>query len=94
MPRPDGTVSVFDTDKLQEQHVWAMAANVAQERNQNLHARADILSSSVLGQGLRVISDEPPPRHRNIVGWPPAEQKEEQKLLAMELAGAATLSVP
>jgi hypothetical protein len=94
MPRPDGAVSVFDTDKLNERQVWDVGTNVANDRNQSLHARADITNGRIVVHGLRVIRDEPPPRHRNIIGWPPAEQKEDQKLIAMELAAAAMLHLP
>jgi hypothetical protein len=94
MPRTDGAVSVFSIDNLNEGRVWAIGTNVANDRSQNLHARADIDSKSVIVHGLRVVPDEPPPRHRNIVGWPPLEQKEDQKLIAMELAAAARLLLP
>ena len=82
-------------DRLGEEVIWAIGHDVAVERNQNLHARADISSNAVTQRpGLRTIRDEPPPRHRNIVGWPPDEQKEERKLLAVELAVSATLHLP
>jgi hypothetical protein len=93
MPQPDGTVLVFSIDGLHEPHIWSIGANLTSE-GRNLHGRADIMSSSVIAHGLRIVSDEPPPRHRNIVGWPPAEQKEDRKLIALQLAASATLRLP
>jgi hypothetical protein len=94
MPQPDDTLSVFETEKLRDQGVWAIGADVASERKGNLHARADIPTSLVTVHKLRVVHDEPPRRHRNIVGWPPVDQKEDRKLIAMQLAASATLRVP
>jgi hypothetical protein len=94
MPPVDGKLSIFDTDGVEERTVWSIGQEIAIERDQTLYARGDISTSSATGQNLRVIPDEPPPRHRNIVGWPPADQKEDQKLIAMELAAVATLRVP
>lgn len=94
MPPVDGKLSIFDTDGVEERTVWSIGQEIAIERDQTLYARGDISTSSATGQNLRVIPDEPPPRHRNIVGWPPADQKEDQKLIAMELAAIATLRLP
>jgi hypothetical protein len=95
MPPADGRLSVFDTHRASESTIWRIGMSIATERNQNLHARADILSSAVSRQGsLRVVRDEPPFRHRNIIGWPPENQKEDRILIAMELAALATLRLP
>ncbi len=94
MPQPDNTLSVFATNRLNETRVWSIGANMANLRQQNLHARADIASSVITAHALHVVSDEPPPRHRNIIGWPPADQKEDRKLIAMELAASASLRLP
>jgi hypothetical protein len=93
MPQPDGTVSVFDINGLHDTNIWSIGAGLTSE-GRNLHARADIMSSSVIAHGLRIVSDEPPPRHRNIIGWPPAKQKEDRKLIALQLAASATLRLP
>lgn len=92
MPPEDGKLSIFDTEKLEDESVWRMGRDVAIGRS--LHARADILTTVVVAQGLNVVKDEPPPRHRNLDGWPPASQKEDRKLIAMELAAAALLRLP
>lgn len=92
MPPSDGKLSIFDTENLDENSIWRVGQNVAIDRT--LRARADIMTSVVEAQGLSLLKDEPPPRHRNLVGWPPSTQKEDQKLIAMELASAASLRLP
>lgn len=94
MPPVDGKLSIFDTDGAEERTVWSIGQEIAIERDKTLYARGDIITSSVTGQNLHVVKDEPPPRHRNIVGWPPVDQKEDQKLIAMELAAIARLRLP
>jgi hypothetical protein len=94
MPPLDCKLSIFDTEAVGEQSIWGIGQRVAIERNQTLYARGDIKTSSVIEQSLRVFRDQPPPRHRNIVGWPPADQKEDQMLIAMQLAAVATLRLP
>ena len=93
MPPPDLRLSVFDVHALVSDDIWQIGQEIAAIRTQNLHARADIQTSSATEHGLRVLMDEPPLRHRVIEGWP-ANQKEDQKLIAMQLAAKATLHVP
>jgi hypothetical protein len=93
MPPPDLKLSVFDIEALEVREIWHIGSEVAAVRSQTLHARADIQTSSASAQGLRVSVDEPPLRHRIIEGWP-ANQKEDQKLIAMQLAADAALHVP
>lgn len=92
MPPEDGKLSIFDTENLQDESVWSMGRDIAIDRT--LHARADITTGVAVAQGLNLVIDEPPPRHRNLDGWPPASQKEDRKLIAMELAAAALLRLP
>lgn len=92
MPSADGQLSVFDTENLKDESVWRIGRDVAIDRT--IHARADIATSAAVAQGLNLVRDEPPPRHRSLNGWPPASQKEDQKLIAMELAAAALLRLP
>lgn len=92
MPPSDGKLSIFDTEKLGDHSVWQIGRDVAIDRT--LRARADIVTSLAEGKGLTLLVDEPPPRHRNLTGWPPVTQKEDQKLIAMELAAVALLRLP
>jgi hypothetical protein len=86
LPPTDLNLSVFDTEQMRESEIWGLANRESAERNQTLYGRADVQAASVQKVGLRVVIAEPPPRHRHIQGWPPADQKEDQKGLAMELA--------
>ncbi len=92
MPPAEGKLSIFDTENLSDESVWRIGREIAIDRL--IHARADIATSLALAQGLNLVIDEPPPRHRNLDGWPPASQKEDRKLIAMELAAAALLRLP
>jgi hypothetical protein len=92
MPPADGKLSVFDTEHMEDESVWQIGREVAVDRT--TRARADIATSAAIARGLKLIVDEPPPRHRNLDGWPPANQKEDQKLIAMELAAVALLRLP
>jgi hypothetical protein len=87
-----GETSVFRTRGLAEAGIWAIGEDLSTQRNQQLHARGDLLTSDVLSLSLAVEPSEPPPRHANITGWP--HEKDLIKLRAMELAGKATLRLP
>lgn len=86
LPPTDLKLSVFDTEEMGEPDIWEMARRESEERDQTLYGRADVQTAGVHKVGLRVVLAEPPPRHRHIEGWPSADQKEDQKGLAMELA--------
>lgn len=90
MPAPNGETSVFRISNLSEGEIWEIGnCKVAQKRELPLLGRADILASCILDRNLKLIPDNNPPRHANIVGWP--SEKSEQKLIAMELAVNAQL---
>jgi hypothetical protein len=55
-------------------------------------ARGDIIVDHVRRVGLEVERSEPPPRHSNIVDWPP--EKHEVMSLCERLAAKATLVRP
>lgn len=90
LPATNGETSVFRTSKLTDKEIWATGdKEVAQKRNKSLLGRADISAVHAFNNKLKVIPDDTPPRHANITGWP--YEKSEQKLIAMELAGEASL---
>jgi len=91
MPSIDGEVSVYLIINLKEDQIWETGrVNVAVVLDKPLLGRADIITSSVLNQKLRVESDPAPhPRHANIIGWPP--DKGEQKEIALVLAAESQL---
>ena len=94
LPPRDNKLSVFGTNRLSEKSTWAIGRRIASVRKQNLHARADLAGDELAKHRLEAIRDEPPRRHRNIVGWPAHNQKDDIKLIAMELAAAAKLRLP
>lgn len=93
MPPPDLELSVFRISGLTESAIWTIGSQcVAQPANRTLHARADILVSSVVTIGLEITPDNQPKNHATVTGWP--EELSARQLLAMELAAAATLRLP
>ena len=93
LPPPELRLSVFRIERLAEDEIWRIGHEIDAGRSENLRARADFSSDEVIRIGLRAIRDEPPPRHANIVDWP-VDDKDGRKILAMELAGVASLAMP
>lgn len=90
MPAPNRETSIFRTSNLSDNEIWGIGGSeVAQKRGLPLLGRADISAFHVFDKELKVIPDNKPQRHANIIGWP--EEKSEQKLIAMELAENAQL---
>ena len=90
MPATSGETSVFRISSLLENEIWEIGnREVAQKRGLPLLGRADISAFHILDNKLKLIPDNNPPRHANIVGWPP--EKSEQILIAMVLAENAQL---
>jgi hypothetical protein len=87
----DGQTSVFRISGITDSDIWDIGNDeVALIRKLPLVGRADISVAAVLKTGLQVASQEPPPRHANIVNWP--DEKSAQRLKAMELAAEAQYS--
>ncbi|MBI5056132.1 MAG: hypothetical protein HZB61_05920 [Nitrospirae bacterium] len=92
LPAPNGETSVFRISNLSDNEIWETGdKEVAQKRGIPLFGRADILASQILRRRLRIVPDDKPQRHANIIGWP--EEKSEQKLIAIELAYNARLYI-
>jgi hypothetical protein len=90
LPAPNGETSVFRISNLSDSEIWKIGnIEVAQKRGLLLLGRADISAFKVLNKNLKIIPDNIPPRHANIIGWP--EEKSKQKLIAMELSENAQL---
>ena len=68
-PAPrDHKTSVFRVQGLEERKIWKLGEiHVAQSLGKELRARADLSGANVVAVGLRVESEEPPPRHGNII---------------------------
>lgn len=91
MPNPEGETSVFWVTDLTNDEIWRIGQlYVANVSSRALRARADLFSSSVLGEGLEIEAEiDVHPLHANIVGWP--TQKSEKMLIAKKLAEQARL---
>lgn len=89
MPHPHVDLSVTRHQSLTEQEIWSIGQNVANVRKVSFYGRADIRTSDVLRQSLKIKSAPVlnNPNHANIIGWP--EQKPVQKIIALQLAAAA-----
>jgi hypothetical protein len=77
-----------------EAELWSVGQHLAQQREATLHARADFQTEVCVRQGLRVLKApvQGNPNHANMSGWP--ADKAAQKIIAQELAAAASLVVP
>lgn len=91
LPNRLGEVSVFREHGLESFDIWAIGTKVATSRSGSLYAGGDIRAQAVRKLQLDVIADKLPSRHANIIGWP--DDKATQKIIALELAAAATLVV-
>lgn len=94
MPPTSGGLSVYRTQELNEDDIWSIGTDyVAAPQGKTVYARGDLLAGQILGAKLGIESvPRPHPRHADIVGWP--QEKDEQKMCAVELANAATLRLP
>jgi hypothetical protein len=81
LPPADRRLSVFKIAGLREDEIWQIGSDL---RMQTLLGRADIGTAVVYITGLEIESDNNPPRHCTIVGWP--EESSAIKLKAIELA--------
>jgi len=93
MPNPiDGETSVTRHGRQPVEQLWRIGSLAAGDRT--LYGAAIFKAHVVRLAGLDIASDEPPPRHAAIRGWPwqdndPLERKAERKALAAEIASAA-----
>lgn len=94
MPSPKGEVSVYRTDKLDDNEIWNIGEQyVATPPKRTIKARADILASIITKQKVCINPDtRPHPLHANIVDWP--KEPDEQKQRAIEMANRSDLYLP
>lgn len=91
----NGETSVFRMDGGSPQELW-LVADTYIPKTRTVHGAAIVSTSVVREARLNVVSQEPPPRHANIVGWPTSETdpdlaKAERLKCAQMLAGTAIL---
>ena len=81
---------MFRTSVPTEAQIWELGeVHFAAMTGKPLLARGDILTSAVRSEELRIVRDQPPPRHAIIIGWP--EDKDARMDVQNVLAAAATL---
>jgi hypothetical protein len=91
-PSTSAELSVFLTEGLAEAEVWTIAVETVDSPPSRVtKARGDFHEGVVVPAGLDLVFDDSPPRHANILGWPP--DKSERKLLAKKLADTAGLVI-
>jgi len=91
-PPRDLHLSVFRIDGLVITDVWRIGKQQVTEKMKSpakLYGFADIKASTIQDSNLRIESDNDPPRHASVVGWP--EEKSKRKLIAIELASRSQL---
>jgi hypothetical protein len=96
LPNPkNGQTSVFRQGNESHEALWQVGQEqIAGERS--LHGIALFKAKHVREVQLDVVSQEPPPRHANIIGWPsntsdPELEKAKRKALAIQIAQHAEL---
>ncbi len=90
IPYPYPDLSVTRHKSLSEEEIWKLGQEISDARPATLYGRADLSAEAVRKQKLSV---EPRPvpenlNHACISGWP--QDKPAQKILALELAAAAS----
>jgi len=97
MPHPYDELSVTRHLEITNGELWDIGKKItaAMEPPRTLYGRGDVLSSTFLGQNLKVLADpvKGNPNHANVTGWPPANDKSAQKLVATEIAAVAKFVV-
>jgi len=94
MPAPNREASVFRISNLAEKEIWDIGHKyVAWPSGRTLRARGDTSAVMISKTELKIVPETTPhPLHANIVNWP--SEKDEQKMLAVEIANEATLVTP
>ncbi|MET0091845.1 MAG: hypothetical protein ABW068_17840 [Candidatus Thiodiazotropha sp.] len=92
LPAPNGETSVYRTSGVSEEDIWEIGQeNVAKPSGRTLYARGETTAGVILRTGLALFPESTPhPLHANIMNWP--SEKDEQKMLALEIANEATLT--
>jgi hypothetical protein len=89
-PATDRRISVYRTQDLIENEVWAIGDEFVGTPQKPIIARADLSAIQITRQQLQTEpSPHPHPRHANVTGWP--EDEELQRVIAIELANIAAL---
>ena len=91
LPPPDHRFSIFRIDGLTTEDVCQIGQRevISKMPGRTLHGFGDIVAQAFEDAKLTIVPDNIPARHASVVGWP--EGKDEQMLIAIELAASARL---
>ena len=93
-PNRQNELSVFRTGGLSQHEVGDLGLQVVGKhpKASRLHGWARIERDDVENEntGLRVIDDDNPPRHSNIIGWPKPKERAKVLSLMQSLASKAS----
>jgi hypothetical protein len=101
VPHPYNDLSVTRHREATEEELWAVGRAVASLREkQQLQGRGDVAAMAFVKQGLELHADPvrdeagrlDNPNHAVVTGWP--NEKDRQKLFALEIAAEAKLVHP
>ncbi len=93
LPAPNGETSVYRISNISEKEIWGIGRDyVAGPSKRTLYARGNTTAVVITKTGLGIVPETTPhPLHANIVNWP--SEKDEQKMLAMEIVNDAKLAI-
>ena len=77
-PSRAGETSVCCTSSMREDAIWAWGMEHVEPTRGPVLGRADVRAGDASSLGLSVESDEPPPHHAVIRGWPDEKSKRMQ----------------
>ncbi len=101
MPHPHADLSVTRHRDATEDEIWATGSAIASFRERTLQGRGDVIANAFIKQDLSVLADPllgradlpDNPNHANVTRWP-KDDKDRQRLLALEIAKQARLVRP
>ncbi len=93
LPAPNGETSVFRTSSISGEEIWKIGLEfVAKPHSRSLYARGDTVASVIMKTDLEIVPEPTPhPLHANIVKWP--TERDQQKMLALEIANESLLAI-
>lgn len=92
MPPKNLRLSVYRTETLGNEEVWAIANEFVGTPEKPVIARADLPAATYYSHALTIATDGiPHPRHGNVIGW--LGDHSAQKVVALQLAESAELSL-
>ena len=82
MPNKNGETSVFRTYELLDNEIWLLGE---WHLTKQVLGRGDIAVSRVTDKGLKVVPDDTPMRHANILGWADYDDRSKNMSIAQQL---------